>query len=338
MHPYAALMRRYCIDYTTVHDASVCDDIMRDDYTVTVSGRTLQMPEYRAAVQGAFGIHLGHRGSGVGLGDGDRRGVSWGNAGGWKDGTAATFPDWMEIAFSGMRWYGLDPQKVVVLTEVVNPNLKRVDEVGLATLAPGVIDTDMQVQLRGAEAEMFPDRARFERLKAETPEFEAVTAFQAGGARVSVRRQGVDTTPRPLRSEYVTGNYFSVMGLAPIIGRSFGASDDGTAAAPVMMLTHAYWLKRFGGDSSIVGRKLILNGIVWSAKLDVPPDGVQTTLPDLSTFEPAAVRLHAIDRLEVTRGGKFPEHFAIARIIGAHHAVGRSRKHDSWNRTCRRGL
>jgi len=47
----------------------------------------------------------------------------------------------------------------------------------------------------------------FERLKAETPEFEEVTAFQAGGARVSVRRQDVDTTPRPLRSEYVTGNF-----------------------------------------------------------------------------------------------------------------------------------
>src|SRR5712664_1468637 len=41
----------------------------------------------------------------------------------------------------------------------------------------------------------------FERLKAEMPEFEEVTAFQAAGARVSVRRQDVDTTPRPLRSE-----------------------------------------------------------------------------------------------------------------------------------------
>ena len=54
----------------------------------------------------------------------------------------------------------------------------------------------------------------FERLKAETPEFEELTAFQAGGARVSVRRQGVDATPRPLRSEYVTGNYFSTLGVS----------------------------------------------------------------------------------------------------------------------------
>ena len=43
----------------------------------------------------------------------------------------------LDIAFSGMRWYSLDPQQVVVLTEVTNPNLRRVDEVGLASLSPG---------------------------------------------------------------------------------------------------------------------------------------------------------------------------------------------------------
>jgi len=43
----------------------------------------------------------------------------------------------VEIAFSGMRWYGLDPAKVIVLTEVVNPDLRKVDEVGLAMLTPG---------------------------------------------------------------------------------------------------------------------------------------------------------------------------------------------------------
>jgi hypothetical protein len=43
----------------------------------------------------------------------------------------------VEVAFSGMRWYALDPAKVVVLTEVTNPNLQKVDEVGLAMLSPG---------------------------------------------------------------------------------------------------------------------------------------------------------------------------------------------------------
>src|SRR5262249_27502543 len=43
----------------------------------------------------------------------------------------------VEIVFSGMRRYTLDPQKVVVMLEVKNPDLGKVDEVGLASLAPG---------------------------------------------------------------------------------------------------------------------------------------------------------------------------------------------------------
>ncbi|HET7456199.1 MAG TPA: ABC transporter permease [Gemmatimonadaceae bacterium] len=58
----------------------------------------------------------------------------------------------------------------------------------------------------------------------------------------------------------VTGNYFSVMGLSPVLGRAFRDGDDGPGAAPVMMLTHEYWMKRFGGDSSIVGKSLRVNG------------------------------------------------------------------------------
>lgn len=54
MEPFVALMRRYCIDYTSVHDQSVCDEIMAEDYTVTIAGRTLQMPDYREAVTAAF--------------------------------------------------------------------------------------------------------------------------------------------------------------------------------------------------------------------------------------------------------------------------------------------
>jgi predicted permease len=58
----------------------------------------------------------------------------------------------------------------------------------------------------------------------------------------------------------VTGNYFSVMGLSPILGRSFNSDDDGRSAAPVMMLTYEYWQKRFGGDPSVVGRTLRVAG------------------------------------------------------------------------------
>jgi putative ABC transport system permease protein len=60
----------------------------------------------------------------------------------------------------------------------------------------------------------------------------------------------------------VTGNYFSVMGLSPVVGRAFGPQDDGRAAAPVMILTHEYWQTKFGGDPSIVGKTLRVGGKV----------------------------------------------------------------------------
>lgn len=58
----------------------------------------------------------------------------------------------------------------------------------------------------------------------------------------------------------VTGNYLSVMGLAPVIGHGFTDKDDGGGAAPVIVLGHAYWVNHFGGDTSIVGKSLRISG------------------------------------------------------------------------------
>ena len=58
----------------------------------------------------------------------------------------------------------------------------------------------------------------------------------------------------------VTGNYFDVMGLAPLLGRLTRPSDDGPGVPPVMVLTHDFWMKHFGGDRGIVGRQVKLDG------------------------------------------------------------------------------
>ncbi len=58
----------------------------------------------------------------------------------------------------------------------------------------------------------------------------------------------------------VTGNYFDVMGLRPVIGRVTNTADDGTGVPPVMVLTHEYWTKRFGGDPGIIGKTVKVDG------------------------------------------------------------------------------
>src|SRR5438045_8129093 len=93
----------------------------------------------------------------------------------------------------------------------------------------------------------------YQRLKAETPEFEEVTAFQAGRWRLSVRREGVEAAARPLRSEYVTGNYFSTLGVGAFGGRVFTPDDDQPAASPVAVLSHQVWQTTYGADPKVVG-------------------------------------------------------------------------------------
>jgi predicted permease len=59
----------------------------------------------------------------------------------------------------------------------------------------------------------------------------------------------------------VTGNYFEVMGLSPVLGRVTDPSNDGPGVPPVMVLTHDFWNTRFGGDSSVIGKQLRLDGM-----------------------------------------------------------------------------
>src|SRR6202011_1812349 len=81
----------------------------------------------------------------------------------------------------------------------------------------------------------------YERLKAEAPEFQQVAAFQAGPGHLSARREGVESAARPLRSEFVTGNYFSTLGVDAFGGRVFTPDDDRPAASPVAVLSHHVW-------------------------------------------------------------------------------------------------
>jgi predicted permease len=100
----------------------------------------------------------------------------------------------------------------------------------------------------------------YERLKAETPEFDEVAAFQAGRWRLSVRRQGLESTARPLRSEYVSGSYFSTLGVRAFGGRVFTPDDDKPAASPVAVLSHRVWQTSYASDPSVVGSTFVVEG------------------------------------------------------------------------------
>ena len=120
--------------------------------------------------------------------------------------------------------------------------------------------------------------AFYERLKAEAPEFEQLAAFQAGTPRMGVRRQGVDQSPRPLRTEYVTGNYFTTLGVGGFAGRVFSDADDAPAATPVVVISHHVWQTVYGRDPAIVGASLSIEGHPFQVIGVAPPGFFGETL------------------------------------------------------------
>jgi predicted permease len=118
----------------------------------------------------------------------------------------------------------------------------------------------------------------YQRLKAEAPEFDQVAAFQAGGARLSVRREGVEKAARPLRSEYVTGNYFLTLGVGAFGGRMFVDGDDTASATPVAVMSHHAWQTTYGGDPSVVGSAFVIEGHPFTVIGVAPPGFFGETL------------------------------------------------------------
>jgi macrolide transport system ATP-binding/permease protein len=70
----------------------------------------------------------------------------------------------------------------------------------------------------------------------------------------------VDTQAERAYGGLVSGNYFQVMGVQPALGRLLTSDDDRSPGGhPVAVISHAYWLNRFAGDPSIVGREVTIN-------------------------------------------------------------------------------
>src|SRR5262245_36309870 len=71
---------------------------------------------------------------------------------------------------------------------------------------------------------------------------------------------GIGQTERA-DGELASGNYFEVLGVRPALGRVFNQEDDRAPGAhPVVVLSHAYWARRFGADPAILNKTLTVNG------------------------------------------------------------------------------
>jgi putative ABC transport system permease protein len=80
--------------------------------------------------------------------------------------------------------------------------------------------------------------------------------------------------PERIEGARVTASFFSVLGVAPILGRSFLPNEDKPGAAPTVIISHGLWQRRFGADPNIVGQRLALDGADYTV-LGVLPKSFQ---------------------------------------------------------------
>ncbi len=110
--------------------------------------------------------------------------------------------------------------------------------------------------------------------------FEGIAAYTGGGAIMSGRGE-----PERVFAPSATANFFSVLGVEPIIGRAFQPGEDKPGAPRVTMLTYGMWQRRFGGDPGIIGQSLTLNGDSYTV-IGVLPASFQFALRSADLWRP----------------------------------------------------
>ena len=93
----------------------------------------------------------------------------------------------------------------------------------------------------------------------------AWTETSAGISSGESRNAGDGERAEVVWGELVSGNYFDVMGVKPMLGRGFLPEEDRTPNAhPVVVLGHSLWQRRFDADAAIVGKTIYLNGLPFT--------------------------------------------------------------------------
>lgn len=113
--------------------------------------------------------------------------------------------------------------------------------------------------------------AMLESLARENRSFESLTAYFPFYTYSNYTLTGRGDAEK-LNAVDVAPNFFSTLGVRPLLGRAFRAEDGQTNAAPVAMLSYAYWQRRFASDPSIVGQTLALNGESYTVTGVLGPD------------------------------------------------------------------
>jgi putative ABC transport system permease protein len=124
----------------------------------------------------------------------------------------------------------------------------------------------------------------FKDWRTQAKSFEAVSAFEGWTSNLTGSEE-----PERLDGARVSANLFSLLKVAPLLGRGFVEGEDQLGRNQVVVLSSELWHRRFGGDRSIIGRKIILDQEPYTVVGVMPPAfnfPSETGMPAYMTFGP----------------------------------------------------
>ncbi len=136
-----------------------------------------------------------------------------------------------------------------------------------------------------------PSSGSFSDWKADRKTFDDVAALATGISNLTGNGE-----PEQLVREQATSNLFAVLGVQPELGRVFTADEDKPGAGRVAVISHGLWKRRFGGDGSVIGKAISLDGAnhtiigVMPQGFSFPWKGTDLWLPMGFTAETLASR------------------------------------------------
>lgn len=214
-----------------------------------------------------------------------------------------------------LRRWGRAPGFVAVALVTVavatggTTTMMSVTDAVLLRARPGVQDPEGLVEIRLADRARRTGRlmaySAFEGLRDAPIGLQSLAAGDQIQASVA---QGPEAVPEVVAGVATTGGYFSVLGTRPALGRFFPPAEDRTSGGnPVVVLSHRFWTRSFGGDSSVLGRTVSINRVPFTV-IGVAEEGFHGHLPlyDFSLFVP----LTMLEPLT----GRTPEESTVATV------------------------
>ncbi len=144
----------------------------------------------------------------------------------------------------------------------------------------------------GGERDTIFSYPMFRDLEREQQLFTGLAAHTFDEAKIAINER-----TRPATLAYVSGSYFSVLGLTPALGRLLGPGDDRVdGQAESVVLSYAYWQSEFGGDPGVLGRTLTVNEVPLTI-VGVAPRGFHGTAVSArpSVFVPITISSGVMD-------------------------------------------